>query len=142
MSEIKNKPALSPADRVNDLISAWQDAKAALDNAKAAESLLRERVVAAYFANAEIGTSHHVDGDRDVVCVKKYSYTLDKAGTSCAQQDIAVIIGVELAQRLVNWKPELSVSEYKKLPDAARVIIDNVLTIKPATPTIEVKVAK
>ena len=135
MTDVKVKP--------NDLVSRWERAKAALDAAKKLESALREEIVAAHFQQNSTGTHHFDTPDgRDLVCVKKLNYKLDKDTTANAQTEIAVLIGVELATRLVSWKPDLSLMEYNRLPDNARVIIDRALTITPATPTLELKVKK
>jgi hypothetical protein len=47
--------------------------------------------------------------------------------------------GAFLVDRLVQWKPELSVGEYKKLDSDGEIkkIIDAVLTITPGSPTLE-----
>jgi len=138
MVEIKTKSVLAAA--FGDEIKQWEWAKKELDRAKAREAELREAVVAQHFHNAPIGTNHHdCDDGFDLVCVKKLNYKLDKDTTANAQEKLIPLIGIELAARLVNWKPDLSLTEYKKLPDAARAIIDEVLTISPATPTLELK---
>jgi len=135
MTEVKVKPI--------DLVSRWERAKAALDAAKKLESALREEIVAAHFQQNSTGTHHFDTPDgRDLVCVKKLNYKLDKVTTSDAQQKVAAIVGLELAKRLVNWKPDLSLSEYNKLPDNAREAIDRALTISPATPTLELREKK
>jgi hypothetical protein len=45
--------------------------------------------------------------------------------------------GFAAFQRLVRWKPELSIGEYKKLLPEQKRIIDEVLTSTPAKPVIE-----
>lgn len=47
--------------------------------------------------------------------------------------------GPFIAERLVKWKPELSVSEYKALASDSPIkkIIDSVLTITPGSPELE-----
>lgn len=45
--------------------------------------------------------------------------------------------GTLIAQRLVKWKPELSVTEYKQLPEAARKIIDEVLMTKQGSTSVK-----
>ena len=135
MSEVKVK--------ATDLVLRWERAKSALDAAKKLESELREEIVSAHFQQNSPGTHHFDTPDgRDLVCVKKLNYKLDKATTAQAQTEIAAIIGNELAGRLVNWKPDLALKEYGQLPDAARAIIDCALTITPATPTLELRAKK
>lgn len=46
--------------------------------------------------------------------------------------------GQFVSERLVNWKPELSVSEYNKLSPEQKKIVDRVLTVTPGTPSIEI----
>lgn len=125
------------------LVAEWIEASEALDIYKKREKDLREQVVEALFKDAPIGTNDHELPTGDTLsCVKKLNYKLDPDTTPIAQQSMYGIVGPELARRLVKWKPELSVSEYKKLPDNARAIIDKVLTITPATPTLELKEKK
>lgn len=45
--------------------------------------------------------------------------------------------GNVIAERLVIWKPELSVSEYKRLMPQQKALVDAILTIKPASKSIE-----
>lgn len=131
MSELKTKA---------DLLTQWQDAQDALKDAKALELELREKIVERYFKGVnDAGTYHAQVGERDVVLTKKFNYKLDQKTTLAAQQAVAEKVGQVLAARVVKWKPELSLTEYKQLPDEARAIIDEVLTITPATPAIEIK---
>lgn len=125
------------------LLDAWKQAKEQLDFWKKLEGQYREDLVTALFKDAPIGTNNHeLPTGETLSCVKKLNYKLDPDTTPIAQQSIYGIIGPDLARRLVKWKPELSLSEYKKLPDNARAIIDKVLTITPATPSLELKEKK
>jgi len=45
--------------------------------------------------------------------------------------------GVLIAERLVKWKPELSLTEYNQLPDNFKQLIDTVIVTTEATPTLE-----
>ena len=47
--------------------------------------------------------------------------------------------GNVIAERLVSWKPELSVREYKLLSPQQKAYIDTVLTVKPGTPSVELE---
>lgn len=40
--------------------------------------------------------------------------------------------------KLIRYKPELAITEYKKLTDAERCVFDQVLTIKNGSPGIEI----
>lgn len=50
--------------------------------------------------------------------------------------------GMFVAQRLIKWKPELSVSEYKQLNAEMKAIVDEVLTTTPGTPSIKIMAPK
>lgn len=42
-----------------------------------------------------------------------------------------------IAERLVKWKPELSVTEYNQLSDSLKQLVDTVIVTTEATPTLE-----
>lgn len=50
--------------------------------------------------------------------------------------------GKLLSERIVKWKPELSKTEYDKLPEAYRTLVDDILTSKPSTPSLKFVVPK
>lgn len=121
----------------------WQEAVKALAVAKEAEAALRNEVIAANFAehkdegteNVELGNGYKLKA------VFKLSYTLDnkEEGVDKALTKLEKM-GAEgqfVAERLVRWKPELSVSEYKKLDEKYKKVIDTVLTTKPGLPSLE-----
>jgi hypothetical protein len=125
------------------LVAEWDAADKALAAAKAREKELREQVIEALFKDAPVGTNNHeLPTGETLSCVKKLNYKLETDATMLAQGALAGMIGEFLTQRLVKWKPELSVSEYKKLDDISRATIDKALTITPATPSLEMKAKK
>ncbi len=127
----------------DDIVSRWERAKATLDAAKKLEMGLREEIVQEHFKSNDVGTFHFdVPDGRDLVCVKKLSYRLDRDGAWAAQDQLRPMLGAEIAARLIKWSPELSLTEYKLLPAEARSILEPAMTIKPATPTLALKVKK
>jgi len=129
----------------------WQEAVKALAVAKEAEAALREEVLSGAFGfdretlregteNIELGqgyklkavfkTSRSFLGGQEAV--EKALQKIEKSGAE----------GEFIAERLVKWKPELSVSEYKKLPEKFTKIIDEVINSKPATPSLELVAPK
>lgn len=131
------------ADLVN-AVDRWEEAKAALAAAKKAEGELRAIVVALAFPNnpadAEGTKRVPLGNDREVKAVFKLNYSLDADLTDealSAMEDDSEE-GKFLAERLVKWKPELSVSEFRKLPPKFKVKITSALTVKPATPSLEI----
>lgn len=137
----------------DQLVMQWEQAKKASDNAIALERTLRTQVVDLCFPadTRKVGTNN-LDLGRGVKlkAVTGLRYTLDKADDAArtnAAVDAIEQTGNEgefIAERLVKWKPELSVSEYKKLdmtnPTHKRIkdIIDGVLTITPESAQVEI----
>lgn len=139
----------NPATIKANLLEAW---KTANDKARAAvmiERDLRLQVIEAFstetnemasgIENIDIGYGF------DLKIQHKLDYKLDNAN-DCEALDKALDAietsmegGKIIAERLVKWKPELSVSEYKLLGNEQRAMIDKVLTIKPASKSLEIK---
>lgn len=132
-----------------DKLLAWDHAKKALDAAKALESSLRQEVLKDFYdfggesdlregtENLELGNGYKLKA------TFKLSRKLENKNheTEEALRAIAETFGKPgklYAERLVKWSPELSVSEYKKLPNAIRAVIDEALTSKAATPSLEI----
>jgi hypothetical protein len=132
-------------------ILAWEAAVKALAAAKDAEAALRHEVLAEAFQfdpealregteNFELGNgyklkavfkiSRNLNNENDAV--DKVLSKIEKAGAE----------GQFIAERLVKWKPELSVSEYKKLPEKFKKMIDEVVTSKEAAPSLELVAPK
>ena len=131
-----------------DKLLAWDRAKKALDAAKALESSLRQEVLKDFYdfggesdlregtENLELGNGYKLKA------TFKLSRKLENKNgeTSESLRKIAEDFegGKLYAERLVKWSPELSVSEYKKLPAEIRQVIDSALTSKAATPSLEI----
>jgi hypothetical protein len=128
------------------LIQKWQLAADQLAVAKKAEAELRNAVLAAAFEfcpdalregteNIELGLGYKLKS------VFKISRTF-VGGSDGVEAALSKIekLGAEgqfIANRLVKWKPELSIAEYKSLPDKIRKLIDEVIVSKEAMPSLE-----
>lgn len=127
------------------ILTQWKDAKAKLDVYQATERALRSQVIEAFSNEPEDASGvENVDvgWGYTLKITHKLDYNLDNANdyeaTDNALDEIEKLENGELlAERLVKRKLEISVSEYKKLPPAAKKIIDRVLTIKPASKRVE-----
>ena len=130
-----------------DKLLAWDHAKKALDAAKVLESSLRQEVLKDFYdfggdsdlregtENLELGNGYKLKA------TFKLSRKLENKNgeTQNALDKIANFEnGILYAERLVKWSPELSVSEYKKLPTEIRQVIDSCVTSKAATPSLEI----
>lgn len=132
-------------------ILAWEQAVKALAAAKDAEAALRKEVLAEAFSfdpealregteNFELGNGYKLKAvfkisrnlNNENEAVDKVLAKIEKTGPE----------GVFIAERLVKWKPELSVAEYKKLPEKFKKLFDEVVTSKEAMPALELVAPK
>lgn len=130
-----------------DLLARWQAAKQAVVQATAIENELRAQVIATFSTETDEMKSgvENIDLGFDKWELKithKLNYKLgDIIAVKEALGRIASSIdgGHIIADRLVKWKPEVAVSEYNLLDGGQRAIFDRVLTITPASKSIEIK---
>lgn len=118
----------------------WQAAATALEAAKATEAKLRIEVVGLFPFDDEEGTQNiDLANGWKLKAVKKQNYKLDALKVDAALEKMEKLGEAEklLAERLVKFKPELSISEYRILPANCRGIIDDVLTVSPGMPSLE-----
>ena len=127
-------------------LAQWEAAKKALEVAKETEMTLREQIAKMAFPNPTEGTQHlELDDGWSIKLVYKMNYSLaDNERVDAALTRISNLgqEGKFIAERLVSWKPALSLSEYRELDPQYKGVIDEVLTIKPAAPTLEIKPPK
>lgn len=138
---------------INRLMVGWRDAAAKLELAKLAEMTLRRAVFELKFPQAKEGTQRCELGNGYFIKAQfPYTYTLDKELTEGVQERIAKISpqAEVVADRLINWKPELSIKEYRLLqspsltPEQKKIKaeLDKVLTVKPGAPQLEIEEPK
>jgi len=134
MNFTTKKSKLNQAQR-DKLVSDWQHADTLLKASKAAEYQLRLEIARDLFdGRVESGTENLDLGSGYILkCTKKLNYSLDAKKVQSVLDKLSSSI---LAARLVTWKPDLRISEYKQLPDDDRVKVDTVLTIKQGTPSV------
>ena len=129
------------------LIQNWQAAQSELAAAKDKESALRAEVIATLFAeHPDKGpVNYELGGGYKVKAVFKQNYRLagsDEVDAVLSKIENSGPEGEFIAKRLVKWKPELAITEYNVLEPKFKKIIDNVLTISAATPTVELVIPK
>ncbi len=123
-------------------ITAWEDSKAAAAAAKLAEINARDELVKFAFPEVAEGVQKIELPDARVLKVtgkKKFDLADDdKVEAALLKMAAAAEDGAFYAKRVVKRKLELATGEFKKLPPALKKIFDKVVTIKPATPEVEV----
>lgn len=128
-----------------ELIQAWNNAKLQLEAAKKLEMELRFQVIESEFANhKEKGTENlELSQGYKLKAVFKQSYSFlngnknDEVEKALTKLEKMGAEGKFIAERIVRFKPELSVTEYEKLDSKYRKVIDEIIVTKPATPSLE-----
>jgi hypothetical protein len=143
-------------------IKAWLAAKTKLVTVKEQEASKRLTVAQMLFPNPTLGTQRYdLGGGYKIKLAFKYTYTLGNkemidpldptqkipVNKQVEQLEEAIYnlgnAGPSLAERLIKWTPSLNDAEYRKLnleldtERQAKELIDTILTIKPASPTLE-----
>jgi hypothetical protein len=120
-----------------DVLREWNEAKTLAKLWTEKESSLRDVLVKQLFnADKEEGTeSVTIQNGWVMKATKKLSYQLNndegEVSAICAALPDAV------SRQLVRWKPELSLSCYRKIDAHTQQLFNNVLTIKPSKPSLE-----
>ena len=122
----------------------WRQRHEELTKAKATE--MEQRAALCRTMNLQLGVNRVPmdDNSGDVVITCSNNYTLD-GGISAALYQIETgdpVNGPEIVEKLVTWKPTLSVSAYKELAPEHKALVDKFLTIKGATPAIKFEAKK
>ena len=140
------------------LLAKWEASKTALEVAKADEMEWRRKIVAFAFNPEKKSGTERIDLENgyQAKAVKKLNYgfvkreadgKLDKAAVDAALTAIETMhpAGAYIAENLVKWTPELSLTEYKKLVgDLAplKAVIDKVIVTTDGAPTLEIVAPK
>ena len=120
-------------ENFNEKFAAWMEAKAKFDHYKSLENKLRIEICDELLENKTTGTHNFTDFDGyRVKAVKKVSHNIDKEVLGFIYDEMSAE-----EQEAINFKPELSVSKYKKLEDHS--VIDNAIIVKPAMPSLDIK---
>ena len=137
----------------NTLLAEWRASKAALDLAKEQEAQHRARVGMEIFYNARPGANTiELGGGYRCTYTPKINYKLmvpvdenQQMTINTAMENLADEMrrasneGAFIFERLVKFKPELSVSEYKKLSPELKAVVDPYVITSEGAPTLEIK---
>lgn len=131
----------------NECLMEWDRLKKLVSETKDIELEFRKYIVSRAFPQREEGTNTVELGNGYELKVQvKYNYKLDPDNAKIdAALDRMAKLGNEgsfVADRLVNWSASLSLTEYRTLEPQYKKIIDEVLTITEAAPTLVIKEPK
>lgn len=129
---------LSNKDRIA-LIGKWHAAKKAREQAEYAELELRREVCKHVFGEYPTDGTHNFDlpGGYKLKGVFKHHYNLENSEKLDGVLDR---FPTDIRERIVTFSPRLSLTEYKRLEEGSsyRQLIDSVLTITPASPSLTI----
>ncbi|HWT40046.1 MAG TPA: hypothetical protein VN081_02135 [Dongiaceae bacterium] len=127
----------------DEMLIEWQSAKENAAKWTERERELRNMIYGEFFADLEDGATHnHALGNGYKLKGKRpLSYKLDDTiETRLIALEAAG--GGALADKLVSWKPSLSMTAYALLSDREKAIVDPAITMTPGLPTIELVAPK
>ena len=148
----------NPWDSMNEdqLLLEWQKKKEAIETAKAEELDLRKYIVKREFPQPNEGmNTKELGNGYQLKAAVKYNYNLSDNDT--VEQTLEKISamgpsGSAIADRLISWKPDFLLTEYRQLVEdkdkgsqfahTALNIINEMLTITEGAPTLEIKEPK
>lgn len=108
-----------------------------LERAKKWEMFWRMTVVTS-FDEIILGTNTSEDGHVKVIAKVTVSLDKDKEKIQRVMTAFAQQFPNEITERLITWEYKLSETEYHRLSYDAKSALADILTIKPATPTVTV----
>jgi hypothetical protein len=123
----------------------WSRMQLALAVTKAAEIEMRKEIFPAFFSHEKGTENRDLGGGWTLKGEASLNYVLDKDKIDDALDSIEELgeRGAMVAENVVRVKPELSVTEYKRLLESdneqdkkALAILQTVLTTTPGTPTL------
>ena len=125
----------------DELLLRWAELKTELEKAKTLEMELRKFIVKHEFSSVKEGINNiELGNGYKLKATLKYNYVIDNNKIDNALDELAKINneGSFIAERIVKWKADLVLKEYRELESQYKKIIDEVLTIKDAAPTLEI----
>jgi hypothetical protein len=126
----------------------WYTLKQQIDELKNKEVVLRQFIFNGIFPKPEEGINKHDINDGSGA-VLKATHVINRKVQEDALEDLSdslQVVDANLPQldldKLVKWKPEVSIKEYRALTDEQRNLFDQVLVIKPGMPSLEIVIPK
>jgi hypothetical protein len=129
-------------------LAEWYHLSNDLKLMKAKESALRAKIFGFYFPNPKEGTNKF-DLKDGTGAVLKATHVINRSvepGSLDALKAAMHQDGSNLPKlcldELIRYKPELAVSEYRKLTAEEALVFDQCLIIKPGSPSLEITIPK
>lgn len=143
---MSNQPPAPINHNRDALLMAWWEADKAAEIAKANEENLRNAVLPMMFPQPYVGTNNfELGGGYKLKAEYKQNYSIKKNEATGDYSHVAVVLAKlppAVAAELVRWKPELSITAYKKLTAEEQAIVNTIVTITDGKPTLEMVTPK
>lgn len=124
---------------VMDALKVWQEADKRMREAVQAELDARAYLQTFAFPTPKEGTNNAPLPDGTVLKGNfPNNYTLEQPRV----EEVLKLLPRAVAQGLVKWKAEIKVGAYKALEPAHKAIVNEILTIKPGRPQLEIVTPK
>lgn len=145
MSEL-NAPQVTPivdpnAAVTQDDLTKWYELQKELAIVKDAEMKLRNKIFKGLFTDPREGVNKHPLAEGWIL---KADHKIDRKVEEALLSTLTPALrekGIN-PDSLVKWKPELVTAEYRKLTEEEMKLFDQVLTITPGTPSMEIVLPK
>ena len=122
--------------KLEDLIDDWVNASEALKEAKKTEMALRNQIIAYHKPKKTKTEGAETYSHPSINCKVIVKYTvnrsIDRAGLDNIWKDLS-----DIDKDAVNWKPELKLSNYRKLDDDSELVA--LVTEKEGQASLEIK---
>lgn len=119
----------------------WYTLKQQMETIKEREAELRKKIFSAYFAEAHEGTNKlELQGGYKLNGKRVISRTIDKGAMVSLTPELQAA-GIRLDD-IVEWKPSLKLSMYRKLSEEQTKLFDQILVIKDGMPGLEIVAPK
>lgn len=129
-----------PATTFESYVDQWLKLADALDEIKTQELLMRKAIAASAFPAPKEGTNNFVMADgRKLKLQHKISRSLEEAMIPQVRAEYELLNHRPVVfDELLKVKYDLAIVEYRKLDDAALVIVSKMVTSKAGAPGLEV----
>lgn len=115
-------------------LTTWYEADRVLRQAIANESAARTALAALAFPTGKEGTENLPVGNGYIL---KGTFRINYSLDSNRVEEVFKPLPRQIAQSLVKWDAKLRAGAYKALEPAHKAIVNQVLTIKPGMPALE-----
>ena len=140
--------ALIPEREVTlEHLKEWYEIKQQLDELKNKEVVMRQFITAGLFPEPTEGTNTHPLND-GTGAVAKMTHVINRKVDEELYDELEKSLQTDNnlprldLTKLVRWKPEVSIKEYRTLTDEERHLFDQALVIKPGMPGLDIMIPK